>query len=501
MHLINHRLLAIVFWTAVSTLGLAQSASAANFIVSNTADSGAGSLRQAVLDANAAAGADNVNFGALFNTPQTITLTSGEIPITSQVYINGPLAKLTIDGNLAGRIFNINDGDAGVTPVTLSQLSLVRGASPQPAGRGGAIYIANETLTLFDCTFANNFSNDSGGAININGPDGPLSPVTLYVVRCTFNNNQAPNNGGGAISSYAPLDLNINESTFRGNSAFGGGAIGQFYGGSLNIFASTFFVNQALHVDGGALFLNSAFSSVVITNSTFAQNAANNNGGAIALMTVSSIGSGLNILNSTFGNNGALVSGGAICRRDGSTASITLTSTLFWSNGPRNIFGPDCYTQGTVTADRVLIGSTAGITTFNADAFTTANVGVSPRVNFLAPNGGLTETYSLKPGSIAIDNGSNPLTFMFDQRGAGYARDKDGNCNGTAVADIGAFEAQACLCPGDATGNGSTDIDDLVLIITTWGATWNGYPADLNNDGFVNIDDLVLVITDWGICS
>jgi predicted outer membrane repeat protein len=365
------------------------------------------------------------------------------------------------------------------------------------------VYIANETVTLIDCTFANNFSNDSGGAINVNGPDGPPTLTTLYVVRCTFNNNQAPNNGGGAISSYVPLDLSINESTFRFNWARGGGAIGQFVGGSLNIFASTFYANEAQAVDGGALFLNSAFTSVLITNSTFAQNAANNNGGAIALMTVSSIASpGLSIFNSTFGNNGALLTGGAICRREGSTANIAITSTVFWSNGAgQNAWGPDCYTEGTLSADRVLMSSTAGIATFNPDAFTTANVGVSPRINFLASNGGLTETYSLKPGSVALDNGSNPLGFSFDQRGVGYARNKDGNCNGTAVVDIGAFEVQACLCPGDVTGNGSTDIDDLVLIITTWGATWNGYPADLNNDGLVNIDDLVLVITDWGICQ
>ena len=39
----------------------------ATFTVTNTADSGAGSLRQAVLDANAAAGADTIVFSAAFD--------------------------------------------------------------------------------------------------------------------------------------------------------------------------------------------------------------------------------------------------------------------------------------------------------------------------------------------------------------------------------------------------------------------------------------------------
>src|SRR5262249_55063690 len=52
------------------------------FVVLNTNDSGPGSLRQAMLNANAIAGKDTVTFDPdVFATPQTITLTSGEIAI------------------------------------------------------------------------------------------------------------------------------------------------------------------------------------------------------------------------------------------------------------------------------------------------------------------------------------------------------------------------------------------------------------------------------------
>jgi len=59
-------------------------ASAATFLVTNINDTGAGSLRQAIVDANATPGFDTISFdtAGVFATPQTITLTSGELLIT-----------------------------------------------------------------------------------------------------------------------------------------------------------------------------------------------------------------------------------------------------------------------------------------------------------------------------------------------------------------------------------------------------------------------------------
>src|SRR4051812_38414724 len=50
--------------------------------VSNTDDSGAGSLRVAVDQANADGGGDAIVFSGLFNSPQTITLTGGTLSLT-----------------------------------------------------------------------------------------------------------------------------------------------------------------------------------------------------------------------------------------------------------------------------------------------------------------------------------------------------------------------------------------------------------------------------------
>ena len=55
-------------------------------------------------------------------------------------------------------------------------------------------------------------------------------------------------------------------------------------------------------------------------------------------------------------------------------------------------------------------------------------------------NGGPTQTHALLAGSPAIDAGDNVSVPATDQRGLGFPRKKDGNFNGVAVADIGAFE-------------------------------------------------------------
>src|SRR5262245_16221843 len=78
----------------------------ATFTVTNTADAGAGSLRQATLDANALAGADTITFdSAVFNMPHVITLTSGALTTSEFLTIIGPGPdRLTVSGNNASAV-------------------------------------------------------------------------------------------------------------------------------------------------------------------------------------------------------------------------------------------------------------------------------------------------------------------------------------------------------------------------------------------------------------
>src|SRR5438094_3912501 len=115
--------------TNPSTIEILESRIAlSTFIVLNTSDSGTGSLRKAVLDANAHAGADTIVFklpAAVAPAVNTILLTGGEMAITDKLTITGPgMNKLIIDGNNASRIFDINDGNNTTdSPVSISGLA------------------------------------------------------------------------------------------------------------------------------------------------------------------------------------------------------------------------------------------------------------------------------------------------------------------------------------------------------------------------------------------
>ena len=77
---------------------------AATITVTNTNDSGAGSLRQALSDGN---NGDTINFAVT----GTITLTSGELLVDKSLTISGPgIATVAVDGNTTSRVFHIGSG-------------------------------------------------------------------------------------------------------------------------------------------------------------------------------------------------------------------------------------------------------------------------------------------------------------------------------------------------------------------------------------------------------
>jgi hypothetical protein len=138
-------------------------ADGATLTVFSPADSGAGTLRQAILDASPG---DTINFAINFSSfPHQVGLTSDELLINKNLTINGPGAdKLTVGGfNGAFGIFRI--APASVT-ATISGLT-INGGSTQ---RGGGIFNTG-TLTINNCTISNNFAYQGGGVAN----DGVLT--------------------------------------------------------------------------------------------------------------------------------------------------------------------------------------------------------------------------------------------------------------------------------------------------------------------------------------
>src|SRR5882672_6256784 len=110
------------------------------FLVENLADGGPGSLRQAILDANALPGADLIRFAPAARDG-TVTLTTGQLRITDAVTIDGPGdQRLAVSGNDASRIFRI---DSGIS-VDIDDLTITRGR----ADNGGGIFNAGGSLSL-----------------------------------------------------------------------------------------------------------------------------------------------------------------------------------------------------------------------------------------------------------------------------------------------------------------------------------------------------------------
>src|SRR6266536_566608 len=163
----------ILFATFLSALCLiALSTQAATITVINTNDSGAGSLRQALADAN---DGDTIDFAIT----GTITLTTGELLADKSVTISGPgAASLTVDGNLAGRVFHVT---SGVT-ASIAGLTITNGNAWEDAqtNSGGGIYNDHATLALDNCTVSGNYGAYGGGGVHNHSG-------TLTVTNSTFS--------------------------------------------------------------------------------------------------------------------------------------------------------------------------------------------------------------------------------------------------------------------------------------------------------------------------
>ena len=136
--------------------GIGDACESATSTVTNTNDSGAGSLRQAVADAN---DGDTIDFNLTY--PATITLITGQLVVGNSVTISGPGANnLTVDGNANDRVFYISPGKT----VTIDGLTVTNG-HVAGANNGGAIYNDSANLTITNSALSGNSAGGGGGGI------------------------------------------------------------------------------------------------------------------------------------------------------------------------------------------------------------------------------------------------------------------------------------------------------------------------------------------------
>lgn len=405
----NSRLIGFIWLLLLLFIGGAGTSLAATFTVTNTDDSSTGSLRAAIIAANSNNEDDRIVFDpAVFNTPQTIILTSGELRIepdstsskTRLLTIDGPGANLlTISGNDQSRIFLIAKNSQAV----INGVKITGGKAPDIEGFPG-----------------------SGGGIKVEGSSDNISRRNLLLTNSIVSDNKTTNGytEGGGIEGGGDVVI-MNSAIFNNStSAYGGGIDGD----TVWVINSTVSHNTA-HLGGGIY--NGLTSTLYLINSTVAFNEAKGAGG----VGVSPSGGKVYMRNSIVAKNKAddeygVDIGGDI---DSYENYYDLTRRAFYGNN--------------------IIGNPSGVYFSNyGNQNLTNQLGVDPQLDpELKLNGGVIPTHALRINSPAIDKGDNCILKTIVDGGCsdvdlttdarGIHRPQDGDSNGAALVDIGAFEA------------------------------------------------------------
>jgi hypothetical protein len=478
-------------------------------LVTNTADSGAGSLRAALASA---ANGDTIDAAGVSGT---ITLTSGQLEVSTSVRILGPgPGLLTVSGNNASRVFHITGAN-----VTINGLTIANGYGATLDGAGiRADGSFGSALTVSDCVITNNraLGNFGGGGL-LNG-----SGVTMTITNCTISGNSAQH--GGGVFNFNGV-VHIDASTLSGNSAIlGGGIFNDGYGGSatltintstlsgnsaslgcgifndgssggnatLTINASTLSGNSAAGAGFGGGIYNDGSSSgnatLTINASTLSGNSADIKGGGIYNDGTSGGNAAVTINTSTLSGNSAAGAGygGGICNEgyEGS-ATVAINASTLSGNSAEYDGGGIYQYYGTLEVGGTLLSSAAGGNICNSSGIvisggynlsrdaaggdgTTGPGGLlnatgdirnsDPMLGPLQDNGGPTWTHALLPGSPALDKGKrNAITNLAsatDQRGFARPVLTPGVAAATGGdgSDIGAVEVQGMNLDTDADG-------------------------------------------------
>jgi hypothetical protein len=225
--------------------------------VTNTNDSGPGSMRQALAIAN---DGDTIDATAISGV---IALTTGVLIVNKNVAINGPGADvLAVDANAASTVFHVTS----LGPVAFSDLTIRNG---QGNFGGGILNGSGGTVTIINSTVSENAAPFGGGIYNSG---------TLTVVNSTVSSNMASSEGAGV---YNANTLTITNSTFSSNAAHGEGGV-CINGGMLLITNSTLSGNSATDVGGGVYNLGTLhIGNTVLKRGDSGANISNGNGGTV----------------------------------------------------------------------------------------------------------------------------------------------------------------------------------------------------------------------------
>ncbi|MBA7476634.1 hypothetical protein ES707_12025 [subsurface metagenome] len=357
-----------------------------------------------------------------------------------------------------GGMYN-DAGSPTVTNCTFTANSAYRG--------GGMCNWYNSSPTVTNCTFSGNSAGGHGGGMRNNSNSSPT------LTNCTFSGNSA--NRGGGMYNYSSSSPTLTNCTFSKNSAsssgWGGGGMFNYTTSNPMMTNCTFSGNSATYAGGGMV--NYHHNSPTLTNCTFSGNSAGWGGGGM----LDNNGSPT-FTNCTFSGNSAASFGGGMYSVGNS--SPTMTNCILWgdtagSDGNEIAVG----FSSTIDLNYCDVkGEQAGI--YNIDGTGTVNWG-SGNIDadpLFVDADGLDDIFGTEDdnlrllyGSPCIDTGDNaalpPDTPDLDGDGNtvepipwdldGRDRFADGDCNGTDIVDMGAYEYDAGIIFVDADATGTND--------------------------------------------
>ncbi len=381
-------------------------AQAANIAVDGTTCT----LADAITAANTDAVAGGCTAGAgddILDLPvnDTFTLTAEPPAITTNVTINAN--GTTIARDPGAGLFVVLSAAAGGS-LTLNDATVTGGQADAAENLAGGISAFDAQLILSNSTVSGN----TGGAVRF--IRGVSSSITNSVIEYNTGISGSQYYTGGVIINGGEVD--IQNTTISGNSA------------------------DSTNAGGGGLYVTdySGAVTVGVSNSTISGNTSTINGGGIATY---GFGNGIELnlnsvtvtLNSTAGNGGGIHSnGGDVAVSQSLLSGNTATSANQWESVGGAYITVDAYNIFGESSASGLTGVTPG----SYDIVPTVGLNEIIDTN-LIDNGGPTPTHALIETGPAVDAILNCL-FSNDQ--AGKSRPIDGNADGTALCDVGAFE-------------------------------------------------------------
>ena len=424
----------------------------ATYQVTNNNASGAGSLLQAVTDANATTAADDIDFVAV-----TGTITPSEVlTISEDLTINGPgVSNLTVSGGGSHGVFVISNA----VVVSINDLTIANGSAATTVG--GGIYNVGGDLSLTNVNVVGNSTaqNAGGGIYNNNGT------LTLDTCTITANSVTAANGSGGGIANSHGGQVTLTDCTVSGNTVSAASGRG---GGLYNAGVSQYQVNTSTitgnsAAEGGAVY-NAETGSLDFDSSTISGNTASGSGGGLHNASTGTI----TIHDSTVARNTASVGGGGLY--NASTGLVQLGNTILGENTAPD--GPDGL-GSLVSLGYNLIGD-------DTDCDYTLSLGdlinKEPLLEDLGDYTGPTLTHTLMTGSPAVDTGDDANCPALDQRG--QTRPLDGNGDGTVRCDMGAVELMAWALQVTREGSGSGTVTSVPAGIDCGTDCLNGFRQD-----------------------